>query len=203
MFTGLTNDLGKVRSLTKTEGGLRLEVETSYDVDEIERGASIACSGACLTVSAKGDGWLAFDVSAETLDKTSIADWQPGQAINLEKPLRIGDELGGHIVAGHVDGAGSITALDDIGDSKKLTVKLAAALMPFVAVKGSVTVDGVSLTINEVGARDFSVNLVPHTIAVTSFRDAKPGQRVNIEVDLLARYLARLLEARESGPSGE
>lgn len=203
MFTGLTNDLGKVRSLTKTEGGLRLEVETSYDVDEIERGASIACSGACLTVSAKGDGWLAFDVSAETLDKTSIADWQTGQAINLEKPLRIGDELGGHIVAGHVDGAGSITALDDIGDSKKLTVKLAAALMPFIAVKGSVTVDGVSLTINEVGARDFSVNLVPHTIAVTSFRDAKPGQRVNIEVDLLARYLGRLLEARESGPSGE
>lgn len=197
MFTGLTTDLGRVRSVAKTKGGLRLEIETSYDIGAIDRGASIGCSGACLTVADKGDGWLAFDVSAETLDKTNISGWQAGDGLNLEKPLRVGDELGGHIVAGHVDGTGEITALDDVGDSKKLSVRLPAALMPFVSVKGSIAVDGVSLTVNEVGADAFSVNLVPHTIAVTSFRDAEPGQRVNIEVDLLARYLARLLESRE------
>ena len=198
MFTGLTSDLGRVRALAKTRGGLRLEIDTSYDVEAIDRGASIACSGACLTVADKGDDWLAFDVSAETLDKTCISDWQAGDEVNLEKPLRVGDELGGHIVAGHVDGTGEITALDDAGDSKKLSVRLAAALMPFVSVKGSISVDGVSLTINEVGSNEFSVNLVPHTIAVTSFKNAEPGQRVNVEVDLLARYLARLLESRES-----
>ncbi len=198
MFTGLTTDLGRVRSVAKTEGGLRLEIETSYDIGAIDRGASIGCSGACLTVADKGDDWLAFDVSAETLEKTNISDLQTGDRLNLEKPLRVGDELGGHIVAGHVDDTGKIMALDDLGDSKKLRIQLAKALMPFISVKGSVTVDGVSLTVNEVGADKFSVNLVPHTIAVTTFRDAKPGQRVNIEVDLLARYLARLLESRES-----
>jgi riboflavin synthase len=198
MFTGLTNDLGRVRSVAKTEGGLRLEIESAYDIGTIDRGASIACSGVCLTVADKGDNWVAFDVSAETLDKTSISGWQPGDRVNLEKPLRVGDELGGHIVAGHVDGTGEITALDDVADSIKLTVHVPAALMPFISVKGSITVDGVSLTVNELASDEFSVNLVPHTIGVTSFRDAKVGQRVNIEVDLLARYLARLLEARES-----
>ncbi len=198
MFTGLTTDLGRVRSVAKTEGGLRLEIETSYDIEAIDRGASIGCSGACLTVADKGDDWLAFDVSAETLKRTNISDWQPGDGLNLEKPLKVGDELGGHIVAGHVDDTGKIMALDDLGDSKKLRIQLPKALMPFISVKGSVTVDGVSLTVNEVGADEFSVNLVPHTIAVTTFQDAKPGQRVNIEVDLLARYLARLLESRES-----
>ena len=198
MFTGLTTDLGRVRSGTKPEGGRRLEIETSYDIDAIDRGASIGCSGACLTVADKGNDWLAFDVSAETLEKTNISDWQTGDKLNLEKPLRVGDELGGHIVAGHVDGTGEIMALDDLADSKKLTVRLPKALMPFISVKGSVTVDGVSLTVNEVGADEFSVNLVPHTISVTTFQEAKPGQKVNIEVDLLARYLARLLELRES-----
>ena len=198
MFTGLTNDLGKVRALTEAEGGLRLEIETAYDLGQIDLGASLACSGPCLTVARKGDGWLGFDVSAETLKKTNISDWQPGDRVNLEKPLRVGDELGGHIVAGHVDGTGQILACADQGESKKLTVGLAAELMAFVSTKGSITVNGVSLTVNEVGPDGFSANLVPHTIAVTSFQDAKPGQRVNIEVDLLARYLARLLEARES-----
>lgn len=198
MFTGLTTDLGKVRAVAKTEGGLRLEIETSYDIEVIDRGASIGCSGVCLTVADKGDDWLAFDVSAETLEKTNISDWRPGAGLNLEKPLRVGDELGGHIVAGHVDGTGEIMALEDLADSKKLRIQLPPALMPFISVKGSVTLDGVSLTVNEVGAEEFSVNLVPHTIAVTTFQDAKPGQRVNVEVDLLARYLARLLESRES-----
>ncbi|MEE8371439.1 MAG: riboflavin synthase [Sphingomonadales bacterium] len=198
MFTGLITDLGRVRS-AEGEGDKRLVVETAYDLAGIDHGASVACAGVCLTVIGKEDGCLTFDVSAETIARSSLGDLEAGDHLNLERPLRVGDELGGHIVSGHVDGTASLTGISDAERSKKFTFELPQELMRFAPVKGSITLDGVSLTINEVSGHSISVNLVPHTLAATSFQHAKPGDRINVEVDLLARYLERLAAGKAAG----
>lgn len=191
MFTGIITDIGHVR-LIKPRGDTRFEIGTSYDTATIEMGASIACSGACLTVVDKGDGWFAVDVSAETLAKTNLGDWREGTAINLERSLRLGDELGGHIVLGHVDGVGSIRSITPEGDSLRFLFEVPQALKSFIAPKGSVSVNGVSLTVNEVEGNMFGVNIIPHTQQMTTFGKNSAGDRINLEVDVLARYVARL-----------
>jgi riboflavin synthase len=198
MFTGIVTDLGTVRSVEPAGEGrdLRIVLATAWDTAGIELGASVACNGCCLTVVEKGEGTLAFDASAETLSKTTIGRWRPGTAVNLERALRLGDELGGHMVQGHVDGVGSIAAIAPEGGSLRVRIRPPPHLMPFLAPKGSVAVDGVSLTVNDVDADAFGVNIIPHTARATTFGRAKPGDPVNIEVDLVARYLARLLDAR-------
>ncbi len=197
MFTGIITDLGRVRAL-EPRGDTRLTIETGYDTATLALGASIACSGACLTVVDKGPGWFAADVSAETLSKTTLGDWAPGTAVNLERALKLGDELGGHLVSGHVDGVAEACAQTGEGDSLCLAFAAPAPLMAFVAVKGSVTLDGVSLTVNRVedapGGGRFEVNIIPHTAALTTLGACRPGARVNLEIDLLARYVQRLLE---------
>ena len=187
MFTGIITDVGRIES-AEARGDLRLRIACGYDMAGIDLGASIACSGVCLTVVDKGESWFAVDVSAETRARTAADMWTEGRRLNLERALRVGDELGGHIVTGHVDGVGEIVAGD--------------AIAPFVAAKGSITLDGVSLTVNEVeplseGVR-FAINIIPHTAAHTTFSDAAAGRSVNIEIDILARYLGRILEARAS-----
>jgi riboflavin synthase len=202
MFTGIVTDIGTVRRIEK-RGDWRLEIETDYDVATIEIGASIACSGPCLTVVAKGPGkngargWFAVDASAETLDKTTIGKWTEGRLVNLERALKVGDELGGHIVSGHVDGVGRIEAIEPEGDSLRFRFSAPADLMPYIASKGSIAIDGISLTVNEVGDEGFGVNIIPHTQSVTALRDAKAGDPVNLEIDILARYVARLNEAEK------
>ena len=196
MFTGIITDVGRVRKIEK-RGDARFEIETAYDTGTIEIGASIACSGACLTVVEKGEGWFAVDVSAETLSRTNLADWKEGTAINLERSLRIGDELGGHIVLGHVDGVGKIAAMTPEGDSVRFEFEAPAEIAHFIAEKGSVSINGISLTVNEVSGNSFGVNIIPHTQQMTSLGEAKPGDRVNLEVDVLARYVARLSEGQE------
>lgn len=193
MFTGITTDLGTVRSIEK-RGDARFVVDTNYDLASIDIGASIACSGACLTVVEKGDGWFAVDVSAETLSRTKLGDWAEGDRVNLERSLRIGDELGGHIMLGHVDGVGEVTGTDPDGDSLRFWFSMPENLEKFVAEKGSIAVDGVSLTVNEVREREFGVNIIPHTQEMTTFGTAKIGGRVNLEIDVLARYVARASE---------
>lgn len=193
MFTGIITDIGRVRSI-KPRGDTRFEIETAYDTATIEIGASIACSGACLTVVDKGDGWFAVDVSAETLAKTNLGTWREGTPINLERSLRLGDELGGHIVLGHVDGVGSVASVAPEGDSLRFRFDVPADLGPFVARKGSITVNGVSLTVNEVDGNSFGVNIIPHTQQMTTFGKLAAGDRINLEVDVLARYVARLNE---------
>ncbi len=202
MFTGIITDIGTV---TKAEqrGDLRLTIVTAYDTATIDLGASIACSGVCLTVVDKGDGWFAVDVSAETQSRTAPGLWAEGARLNLERALRLGDELGGHIVTGHVDGIGEIQGVDRVGDSLALSIAAGAEVAPYVAQKGSIALDGVSLTVNEVraganGGVVFSVNIIPHTAAQTSFSDVAAGQRINIEIDILARYLGRMMEVRAS-----
>ena len=192
MFTGIVTDLGKVRSIAKS-GDTRVEIETRYDMDKVEIGASIACSGACLTVIEKGAGWFAADVSAETLSCTTLGDWKPGSLVNLERPLTANAELGGHMVSGHVDGVGSLRAVKPDGDSKRFTFAAPPGLMRYIAAKGSIAVDGVSLTVNEVDDTSFGVNIIPHTQAQTTFGGMVQGTRVNLEIDLVARYVARLL----------
>ncbi len=204
MFTGIINDQGRVRAL-EARGDTRLTIETGYDTATIALGASIACSGACLTVVEKGPGWFAADVSAETLSKTTLGDWAPGTAVNLERALRLGDELGGHLVSGHVDGVAEACAWAEEGDSLRLAFTAPAALMPLIAVKGSVTLDGVSLTVNRVedapGGGRFEVNIIPHTAALTTLGACRPGARVNLEIDLLARYVQRLIpRSADNGP---
>lgn len=198
MFTGIVTDLGTVRSVEPAGEGrdLRIVIATAWDTAGIELGASVACNGCCLTVVEKGEGTLAFNASAETLSKTTIGRWRPGTAVNLERSLRLGDELGGHMVQGHIDGVGSIAAVVPEGGSLRVRIRPPPHLMPFLAPKGSVAVDGVSLTVNDVDADAFGVNIIPHTAQVTTFGRVKPGDPVNIEVDLVARYLARLLDAR-------
>ncbi len=195
MFTGIITDLGRVRSL---EGGrgreTRLVIETRYDTAEIAIGASIACSGACLTVVEKGPGWFAVDVSAETLSRTSLGTWREGTAVNLERALKMGDELGGHLVLGHVDGVARLVSATPEGESRRLKIGAPAPLRRFIAEKGSVALDGVSLTVNEVGPSSFGVNIIPHTLRETSLGAARPGDYLNLEIDLLARYVARLAE---------
>ncbi|UCH72799.1 MAG: riboflavin synthase [Rhodospirillales bacterium] len=194
MFTGLITDIGRVRGRRSLESGVRLEIETHYPMSEIAVGASIACSGACLTVVEKGADWFAVDVSTETLGLTTLTGWQPGRRVNLERALRLGDELGGHIVSGHVDGVADVVARAPDGEATRLTIKPPGTLARFIAPKGSVAVDGVSLTVNEVDANSFGVCIIPHTAAMTTLGDVSAGARVNLEIDMLARYVARLLE---------
>lgn len=196
MFTGIITDQGTIVR-AEQRGDLRLMVRCGYDMASVDLGASIACSGCCLTVVDKGEDWFAVDASAETISKTASGLWRDGGTLNLERALKLGDELGGHIVTGHVDGVGEVTSIQQDGDSHRVTVRIAADLAPYLAEKGSVTVDGVSLTVNAVddaedGSATFGLNIIPHTWSVTAFRDLRVGQSVNIEIDVLARYLARM-----------
>lgn len=193
MFTGIVTDLGRVRSI-RNEGDTRIEIATAYDTAAIPIGASIACSGVCLTVIDRAAGWFAVQASAETLSCTTLSDWREGTPINLERALRLGDELGGHLVSGHVDGVGTILSITPEGDSRRFLFDAPAALARFIAPKGSVAIDGISLTVNEVSSSRFGVNIIPHTWTVTSLGAVRPGDRVNLEIDLLARYVARLME---------
>ncbi|UKK82935.1 riboflavin synthase [Sphingopyxis sp. BSN-002] len=200
MFTGIITDIGTIRS-REDRGDTRLVIGTVYDTATIDLGASIACSGACLTVVDKGqdaDGhWFAIDASGETLARTASGMWDAGRRLNLERALRIGDELGGHIVTGHVDAVGTIVSVTPVGDSVSVTVEAPAELAPHIAAKGSITVDGVSLTVNEVadqadGTAHFTLNIIPHTQEMTTLGEAAAGRPVNLEIDILARYLARM-----------
>jgi riboflavin synthase len=195
MFTGIITDRGRLRALTESGEDRRFEIETAYDTSAIPLGASIACSGACLTAVEFGPGWFAADVSAETLACTTLGAWQVGHLVNLERPLSVGAELGGHMVLGHVDGVAEVLSRRPDGASARFALAAPAALAGFVASKGSVTLDGVSLTVNEVDGNAFGVNIIPHTLDVTGFGALEPGMRVNLEVDVLARYVARLREA--------
>jgi riboflavin synthase len=199
MFTGIVTDIGEVATVEpQAEGLARLKIACGYDPDSIDIGASIACSGVCLTVVGRGrDGnraWFAVDAAAETLRLTTVGRWQAGTRINLERSLKVGDELGGHIVAGHADGIATLTAREDLTDMARLTFRVPAELARFIAAKGSVALDGVSLTVNKVAGDTFSVLIIPHTLKVTTLGALAPGNEVNVEVDLMARYAARLLE---------
>jgi len=191
MFTGLITDIGVLREVGKAADP-RYVIETGYDMTAIDIGASIACSGACLTVVEKGGDWFAVDVSAETLACTTLGAWRPGRRINLETSLRMGAALGGHLVQGHVDGAVAVTVRQPDGDSLRFEFEAPAELARFIARKGSVALDGVSLTVNAVDGAGFSVNIIPHTARETTFGALETGDQVNLEVDLLARYVARL-----------
>ena len=193
MFTGIITDVGRVRSI-KTDGDTRLVVETAYDTSEIKIGASIACAGPCLTVTDKDDDWFAVDASAETLSKTTLGGWTEGTQINLERALKVGDEMGGHIVTGHVDGVVKVVSVTPEGDSLRFLFEAPSEFARYVAPKGSLCLDGVSLTVNEVDGSRFGVNIIPHTQTATTFGKLKPGDRVNFEIDVLARYVDRLRE---------
>jgi riboflavin synthase len=199
MFTGIVTDVGTVRS-AEQRGDLRLAIGTAYDLDTVDLGASISCSGVCLTVVDKGDDWFAVDVSGETISKTAADRWREGAKLNLERALRLGDELGGHIVTGHVDAVAEAANVAVDGDSTRIEVGLPSELAPMIAPKGSVTLDGVSLTVNEVreaaGQTHFTVNIIPHTAQHTTLGDIKTGQQLNVEVDVLARYIDRMLATR-------
>lgn len=194
MFTGIVTDCGRVRAVERGPRGARFQFETRYDLGAVAIGASIACNGCCLSVVEKGAGWFAIDASNETLAVTTLGDWRVGDRVNFERPLKIGDELGGHLVAGHVDGVATVAERRADGDALRLSFEAPANLARFVASKGSVTIDGVSLTVNEVAGTRFGVALIPITQRETSLGGLQPGARVNMEIDLLARYLARLLE---------
>jgi riboflavin synthase len=191
MFTGIVTDIGRVRSLNRS-GDTHIVIATSYDVSAIDTGASIACSGPCLTVVDKGDDWFAVDVSAETVSRTTIGAWRADSRLNLERSLRVGDELGGHIVAGHVDGTAEIISRYPEGESLRFVFEVAPELKGYVAAKGSIALDGISLTVNDVDDARFGVNIIPHTQRETTFPLLEPGDRVNVEVDVIARYVARL-----------
>lgn len=195
MFTGIITDIGMIAALEQ-RGDLRATLTTHYSTATIDLGASIACSGVCLTVIEKGPDWFRVDISDETVRCTNIGSWRIGAQINLERALRVGDELGGHIVSGHVDGIGQLEGIKPVGDSHVITIGAPAALAPYIAPKGSVTLNGVSLTVNEVMDRDagveFSINIIPHTWQHTSFGTAASGDAINIEIDVLARYLSRM-----------
>jgi riboflavin synthase len=193
MFTGIITDLGRVRVLDRRGPDARIVIETAYDTGAIALGASIACSGPCLTVVDKGPGWFAVDASAETLRLTTLGDWQTDRPVNLERALRLGDELGGHLVSGHVDGVAALVGAEREGEGTKLTVEAPRELAQFVAAKGSVTLDGVSLTVNWVDGARFGVMIIPHTQRMTTLGRTRPGDRMNLEIDLLARYLKRLM----------
>ena len=194
MFTGIVTDIGRIDRLER-RGDVRARIATAYDTSTIDIGASIACDGVCLTAVDLGGGWFEVDASAETLSKTTLGDWTEGRRVNLERALRVGDELGGHIVSGHVDGVAEVIGLSEEGDSLRVTLRAPADLARFIAPKGSVALDGTSLTVNEVEGTTFGVNLIPHTRAVTRWGEVRQGDRVNLEIDTLARYVARLAEA--------
>ena len=199
MFTGIVTDVGTVRK-AEQRGDLRLQISCGYDMDTVELGASIACSGVCLTVVDKGEDWFAVDLSAETVSRTAAGLWREGAKLNLERSLRMGDELGGHIVTGHVDAVGNVVEAAPEGDSVRIVVEVSKNLAPMIAQKGSIALDGVSLTVNTVedapeSAR-FSINLIPHTAKETTFGQIAAGRQLNVEVDVLARYIDRMLAAR-------
>ena len=194
MFTDIITDVGRIQAV-EHRGDLRARIGTGYDTARIEIGASIACDGVCLTVVALGSGWFDVDISAETLSKTNLSGWAEGRRVNLERALRVGDELGGHIVSGHVDGLAEVVGLRDEGDSTRVTLRAPASLARFIAPKGSVALNGTSLTVNEVDGCDFGINFIPHTKSVTTWGDVALGDMVNLEIDTLARYVARLAEA--------
>jgi riboflavin synthase len=199
MFTGIITDVGTVRS-AEQRGDLRLVIGTGYDIDSVDLGASIACSGVCLTVVDKGEDWFAVDVSGETVSRTAADRWREGAKLNLERSLRLGDELGGHIVTGHIDSVAEVVGTSTEGDSTRIELKVPRALGPMIAQKGSIALDGVSLTVNEVRDTDdgtlFSVNIIPHTAHHTTLGEIGLGQQLNVEVDALARYIDRMLAAR-------
>lgn len=200
MFTGIVSDIGEIVSVDPggKEGDRRFVIATKHDMTPIAIGASIACSGCCLTVIEKKAGQFAVEVSAESLDKTHLGDWTVGSRLNLELSLKLGDELGGHLVYGHVDGVGRIVSVTPEGGSVRFVFEAPPEVARFVAAKGSIAIDGISLTVNEVDDNRFGVNVISHTQAVTTLGQARVGQRVNLEVDMLARYVARLLEHQKS-----
>ena len=195
MFTGIITDMGRLVALDQ-RGDLRARIQTSYDTSGIDIGASIACDGVCLTVVALGADWFDVDISAETVEKTNIGrnGWAVNRRINLERALKVGDELGGHIVSGHVDGVAEITAMLEEGDSTRVTLRAPDALARFIAPKGSVALNGTSLTVNDVDGAEFGINFIPHTKEMTTWGQARVGDAVNLEIDTLARYVARLAE---------
>jgi riboflavin synthase len=200
MFTGIVTDVGIVQS-AEQRGDLRLRIETGYDLDSVDLGASIACSGVCLTVVDKGEDWFAVDVSAETVSRTTADQWRQGAKVNLERSLRLGDELGGHIVTGHVDAVAQVIGVCPEGDSTRIGVSVPRTLGSMIAAKGSISLDGVSLTVNDVrdaedGTTHFSINIIPHTAQNTTLGEIEPGRQLNVEVDVLARYIDRMLAAR-------
>jgi riboflavin synthase len=194
MFTGIVTDVGRVRAIRDTNRDRRFEIETTYDVATLDIGASVAHAGCCLTVVDKGQGWFAVEVSGETLEVTTLSDWTVGRRVNLERAARVGDELGGHIVSGHVDGVGEVVSVEAEGGSHRVRIRAPRPLHRLIAAKGSITVEGVSLTVNEVEDDVFGLNLIPHTWDVTTLGALTPGARVNLEIDMLARYLARWRE---------
>jgi riboflavin synthase len=204
MFTGITTDVGTVRT-SEQRGDLRLTIACGYDMGTVDLGSSIACSGVCFTVVDKGGDWFAVDVSGETLSRTAKDLWREGSKLNLERSLRIGDELGGHIVSGHVDGVAEVIDVSPEGGSTRIGVRAPADLAPFLAPKGSITLDGVSLTVNDVrdddGSTHFSVNLIPHTAENTTFGQIAAGRQLNVEIDVIARYLERILANRAHSAS--
>jgi len=201
MFTGIITDIGLVQSV-EHKGDLRLVIGCDYDLDTVDLGASIACSGACLTVVDKGDDWFAVDVSQETVSKTAPGLWSEGSRLNLERALRVGDELGGHIVTGHVDAVATVTRAEEVGGSVDVSIEAPRSLGGAIAPKGSIALDGVSLTVNDVqDAGDitrFTINLIPHTADHTTLGRISEGRKLNLEIDVLARYLQRMTDARGS-----
>ena len=197
MFTGIVTDIGTVTQL-QHEGDLRARIRTGYDTGGIDLGASIASDGVCLTVVALGPDWYEVQVSAETVAKTNLGSWAEGKRVNLERALRVGDELGGHIVSGHVDGVAEVLETQDDGASTRFLFRAPAALAGFIAPKGSVALNGTSLTVNEVDGAVFGVNLIPHTKTVTTWGDVRKGDLVNLEIDTMARYVARLRDWERS-----
>jgi len=193
MFTGIITDQGAVRALEQ-RGDLRARIACSYDTSRIDIGASIACDGVCLTVIELGADWFDVEISAETVSKTNLNTWAEGRTVNLERALKVGDELGGHIVSGHVDGVAEVVAVTDEGDSTRVTLRAPDALARFIAPKGSAALNGTSLTVNEVNGCEFGINFIPHTKEVTTWGRVAVGDRVNLEIDTLARYVARLQE---------
>lgn len=201
MFTGIITDLGRVRRLRHGAGpaaGLELTIATAFEANEIPLGASIACSGPCLTVVAVEPGAFTVQASAETLACSTMGEWAEGTPVNLERALRLGDELGGHLVSGHVDGVARFVDRRPEGDSVRFTIEVPESLLRYIAPKGSVALDGISLTVNEVAENRFGVNIIPYTLAHTSLGEAAPGQRMNLEIDTIARYVARLLGAERT-----
>ena len=197
MFTGIVTDVGKVRHIEK-RGDTHVVIATAYDVSAVDVGASISCSGVCMTVVDKGNAqerWFAVTASGETLSKTTLGGWKVGDPVNLERPVRVGDEFGGHIVTGHIDGTAELVRLTPEGESTRMSFQVPTSLARFIAPKGSVALDGVSLTVNEVDGTRFGVNIIPHTTRVTTFGHMKPGMKANLEIDLLARYVARLVKS--------
>ncbi|WP_438992163.1 riboflavin synthase [Lentibacter sp.] len=193
MFTGIITDIGTILELEQ-RGDLRARIGTSYDTKTVDIGASIACNGVCLTAIALGEGWFDVQISAESVAKTNISTWLKGGRVNLERALKVGDELGGHIVSGHVDGVAKITAMKDEGDSTRVTLEAPKDLARFIAPKGSVALNGTSLTVNEVEGTSFGINFIPHTKEATTWGAAQVGDLINLEIDTLARYVARLAE---------